>query len=161
MTNQEIIDHALGHTYMSGVDRDKTRTDSSGEAFTPRWLSREVVDTQIPIENILDLDHQFLDPCGGDGNLAVEILVKCLDNGLTHKQALSKILVIELFEDNARIIKDRLLADTTDQECVDIVNRHVLVGDAIEYKREFDGSEYKYEKQKAELNSKKDNLFSE
>ena len=42
MTN-ELINHLRNRSYMSGVERDKSRVKSTGEVFTPTPLVQEIL----------------------------------------------------------------------------------------------------------------------
>jgi len=43
MTNK-IYDHLFARSYMSGVEREKTRVKATGEIFTPTPLVEEILD---------------------------------------------------------------------------------------------------------------------
>ena len=98
MTN-ELINHLRNRSYMSGVERDKSRVKSTGEVFTPTPLVQEILN-QLPIEQFTDHTKTFLDPSCGDGQFLSEVILKKMENGSTYQQALSTTYGVDLMEDN-------------------------------------------------------------
>jgi len=89
-----IIDHIRNLSYMSGVDREKTRVKATGEVFTPTPLVQEVLD-QLPQDQFTDTTKTFLDPSCGDGQFLGEALIRKMENGSTFEQALSTIYGVD------------------------------------------------------------------
>ena len=130
----DVIKHARNWKYMSGAERDKTRTRQSGEVFTPTPLVQEILN-QIPIEQFQDPSKTFLDPSCGDGQFLSEVLIKKMENGSTFKQALSTIYGVDIMPDNVALCKDRLLCGQ--EHLRHIVDKNIVCADALQYDYSF------------------------
>jgi type I restriction-modification system DNA methylase subunit len=133
-----IIDHIRNLSYMSGVDREKTRVKATGEVFTPTPLVQEVLD-QLPQDQFTDTTKTFLDPSCGDGQFLGEALIRKMENGSTFEQALSTIYGVDLMQDNVELCRERLLCGREDLR--HIVEQNIVCADGLRYHYRFDGSD--------------------
>lgn len=99
---------------MSGVERDRNRVKASGECFTPTPLVQEILD-QLPQELFTDKIKTFLDPACGDGQFLSEVIIRKMENGATHEEALKTTYGADLMQDNCIECIKRLYAVTEDQ----------------------------------------------
>jgi type I restriction-modification system DNA methylase subunit len=134
---ENIIDHIRNRSYMSGVERDKTRVKATGEVFTPTPLVQEILDT-LDQSLFTSSDKTFLDPTCGDGQFLGEVLIRKMENGSTFEQALSTIYGVDLMPDNVKLCQDRLLCGREDLR--HIVEQNIVCADALRYHYRFDGS---------------------
>ena len=130
MQISDVIKHARGREYMSGVDRDRVRVKATGEVFTPTPLVQEVL-SQIPIEQFKDPSHTFLDNSCGDGQFLSEVLIRKMENGSTFEQALSTIYGVDLMQDNVDLCRERLLCGRNDLR--HIVEKNIVQHDGLTY----------------------------
>ena len=126
----ELIAHIRNRSYMSGVDREKTRVKATGEVFTPTPLVQEVLDN-LPKEQFTDTTKTFLDPSCGDGQFLGEVLIRKMENGSTFEQALSTIYGVDLMPDNVELCRERLLCGREDLR--HIVEQNIVCADGLEY----------------------------
>lgn len=133
-TIDQVIHHARNREYMSGIERDKARTKTTGEVFTPTPLVQEILN-QIPIEQFQDPSKTFLDPSCGDGQFLSEVLIKKMENGSTFEQALSTIYGVDIMPDNVALCKDRLLCGQ--EHLRHIVDKNIVCADALQYDYSF------------------------
>lgn len=136
ITLDQVIHHARNREYMSGIERDKARTKSTGEVFTPTALVQEILD-QLPAEQFSDPTKTFLDPSCGDGQFLSEVLIRKMKNGSTFEQALSTIYGVDIMPDNVALCRDRLLCGQ--EHLREIVERNIVCCDALVYDYKFDG----------------------
>jgi len=134
---ENIIDHIRNRSYMSGVERDKTRVKATGEVFTPTPLVQEILDT-LDQSLFTSSDKTFLDPTCGDGQFLGEVLIRKIENGSTFEQAISTIYGVDLMPDNVKLCQDRLLCGREDLR--HIVEQNIVCADALRYHYRFDGS---------------------
>ncbi len=134
---ENIIDHIRNRSYMSGVERDKSRVKATGEVFTPTPLVQEILDT-LDQSLFTISDKTFLDPTCGDGQFLGEVLIRKIENGSTFEQALATIYGVDLMPDNVKLCQDRLLCGREDLR--HIVERNIVCADALRYHYRFDGS---------------------
>lgn len=130
----KVIDHIRNRTYMSGVDREKSRVKATGEVFTPTTLVQEMLD-QLPAEVFTDPAKTFLDPTCGDGQFLGEVLIRKMENGSTFEQALSTVYGVDLMIDNVDLCRDRLLCGREDLR--HIVEQNIVCADGLKYKYDF------------------------
>jgi len=109
----KIINHLRNRDYMSGVERDKSRTKATGEVFTPTPLVQEILQ-QLPEDQFQNPHKTFLDPSCGDGQFLSEVVIKKMLNGSTYEQALSTIHGIDLMPDNCMECIRRLYGALSD-----------------------------------------------
>jgi len=130
MDTKQIIDHIRNRTYMSGVERDRTRVKATGEVFTPTALVQEVLD-RLPQESFSDPTKTFLDNSCGDGQFLSEVLIRKVTNGIAFEQALSTIYGVDLMPDNVKLCQDRLLCGQ--EHLRHIVEKNIVCADALTY----------------------------
>ena len=133
----ELIAHIRNRSYMSGVDREKTRVKATGEVFTPTPLVQEVLDN-LPKEQFTDTTKTFLDPSCGDGQFLSEVLIRKLENGIGFETALSTIYGVDLMPDNVDLCRERLLCGREDLR--HIVEKNIVCADGLRYHYRFDDS---------------------
>ena len=130
----DIINHIRNRTYMSGVERGKSRVKATGEVFTPTPLVQEILD-RLPIEVFANPAKTFLDPTCGDGQFLGEVLIRKMENGSTFEQALSTIYGVDLMIDNVDLCRERLLCGREDLR--HIVEQNIVCYNGLEYDFEF------------------------
>lgn len=153
---ETIIDHIRNRSYMSGIDREKSRVKATGEVFTPTPLVQEILD-EIP-QDVFTSNKTFLDPSCGDGQFLGEVLIRKMENGSTFEQALSTVYGVDLMEDNVELCRERLLCGREDLR--HIVEKNIVCADGLRYHYRFDGSyPYDDEAKEQEFEERFDSLF--
>ena len=137
MPLSNIIDHIRNRSYMSGIDREKTRVKSTGEIFTPTPLVQEIL-CNLPLDQFKDPTKTFLDPSCGDGQFLGEVLIRKMENGIDFETALSTIYGVDLMQDNVELCRERLLCGREDLR--HIVEKNIVCADGLRYHYRFDGS---------------------
>ena len=126
--------------YMTGVDRDKRRKDSTQEYFTSTEFVNEVLDK---IENtkpelFYNSSKTFIDNAAGDGQFLTEVVIRKMEkSGCTLEQALSTTYGVELMEDTVKLCKERLAGPNPTQEILDILDKNIVCADALKYDYSF------------------------
>jgi type I restriction-modification system DNA methylase subunit len=143
----KVKDHIRNRSYMSGVEREKSRVKATGEVFTPTPLVQEVLD-QLPKELFTNPNKTFLEPSCGDGQFLGEVLIRKIENGSTFEQALSNLYGVDLMEDNVELCRKRLLCGREDLR--HIVEQNIVCADGLRYHYRFDGS-YPYDDEQNEI----------
>ena len=114
----KIRDKINNHAYMSSIDRDKQRIQSTAEIFTPTDLVIEMLNN-IDI-NRLGVGKTILDPACGDGQFLTAIKwVKVYIHQMTEEEALQDIYGVDIMRDNVDLCKKRLGGGT------------ILMGDSL------------------------------
>ena len=114
----KIRDKTNNHAYMSSIDRDKQRIQSTAEIFTPTDLVIEMLNN-IDI-NRLGAGKTILDPACGDGQFLTSIKwVKVYIHQMTEGEALQDIYGVDIMRDNVDLCKKRLGGGT------------ILMGDSL------------------------------
>ena len=114
----KIRDKINDHAYMSSIDRDKQRIQSTAEIFTPTDLVIEMLNN-IDI-NRLGAGKTILDPACGDGQFLTAIKwVKVYVHQMTEEGALQDIYGVDIMRDNVDLCKKRLGGGT------------ILMGDSL------------------------------
>ena len=114
----KIRDKINNHAYMSSIDRDKQRIQSTAEIFTPTDLVIEMLNN-IDI-NRLGAGKTVLDPACGDGQFLTAIKwVKVYIHQMTEEAALQDIYGVDIMRDNVDLCKKRLGGGT------------ILMGDSL------------------------------
>ena len=114
----KIRDKINDHAYMSSIDRDKQRIQSTAEIFTPTDLVIEMLNN-IDI-NRLGAGKTVLDPACGDGQFLTAIKwVKVYIHQMTEEAALQDIYGVDIMRDNVDLCKKRLGGGT------------ILMGDSL------------------------------
>ena len=134
----DLIYKLKNYEYMSGIDRDKSRTKETGEVFTPTPLVQEMLD-KLPEEVFTNPTKTFLDPSCGDGQFLAEVLIRKLENNIPYDQALSTIYGVDLMADNIKLCQDRLLCNQ--EQYRHIVENNIVCADALTYHYRFDGTD--------------------
>jgi len=143
----KIYTHLFDRTYMSGVDREKTRVKATGEVFTPTPLVNEILDN-IDLNNFKDKTKTFLDNSCGDGQFLASVLYRKLQNEIDFETALRTIYGVDLMQDNVDLCRERLLCGREDLR--HIVEQNIVCADGLRYHYRFDGS-YPYDDEQAEI----------
>ena len=130
----KVIDHIRNRSYMSGIEREKSRVKATGEVFTPTPLVQEILD-RLPKEVFTDPAKTFLDPTCGDGQFLGEVLIRKMENGSTFEQALSTVYGVDLMQDNVDLCRERLLCGREDLR--HIVERNIQCKDGLKYGYQF------------------------
>ena len=106
------------HAYMSEIERDKQRIQSTAEHFTPTDLVIEMLGN-IDI-NRLGRGKTVLDPACGDGQFLMAVkCVKVHIHQMTEEEALEDIYGVDIMRDNVDLCKKRLGGGT------------ILMGDSL------------------------------
>ena len=114
----KIRDKINNHAYMSSIDRDKQRIQSTAEIFTPTDLVIEMLNN-IDI-NRLGAGKTILDPACGDGQFLTAIKWgKVYIHQMTEEEALQDIYGVDIMRDNVDLCKKRLGGGT------------ILMGDSL------------------------------
>ena len=114
----KIRDKINDHAYMSSIDRDKQRIQSTAEIFTPTDLVIEMLNN-IEIDR-LGAGKTILDPACGDGQFLTAIKwVKVYIHQMTEEEALQDIYGVDIMRDNVDLCKKRLGGGT------------ILMGDSL------------------------------
>ena len=122
----KIRNKVNNHAYMSRIDRDKQRVQSTAEIFTPTDLVIEML-SKINIDR-LGAGKTVLDPACGDGQFLTAIKwVKVYIHEMTEKQALQDIYGVDIMRDNVELCKKRLGGGT------------ILMGDSLHPDKRLDG----------------------
>jgi type I restriction-modification system DNA methylase subunit len=104
---EQIKNRVRNHSYMSQIERDEQRIQSTAEYFTPTELVQKMLDS-LPKELFVDPTKTFIDPACGDGQFLGEVLIKKLENGIDLIVALSTIYGVDIMRDNVDLCKKRL-----------------------------------------------------
>ena len=104
---EDIKNRIRTHSYMSQIERDKQRIQSTAEHFTPTELVRDMIGS-LPEELFSDPTKTFIDPACGDGQFLGEILIKKLEHGIDLNIALDTIYGVDIMRDNVDLCKRRL-----------------------------------------------------
>ena len=143
----KIYSHLFDRTYMSGVEREKTRVKATGEVFTPNSLVEQRLDTLDPNE-FVDPTKTFLDPSCGDGQFLASVLYRKLQNGIDFETALRTIYGVDLMQDNVELCRERLLCGREDLRHV--VEQNIVCANGLRYHYRFDGS-HPYDDEQSEI----------
>ena len=122
----KIRNKVNNHAYMSSIDRDKQRVQSTAEIFTPTDLVIEML-SKINIDR-LGAGKTVLDPACGDGQFLTAIKwVKVYIHQMTEEEALQDIYGVDIMRDNVDLCKKRLGGGT------------ILMGDSLHPDKRLDG----------------------
>jgi hypothetical protein len=134
----KAIDHVRNRSYMSGIDREKSRIKATGEVFTPTSLVNEIL-VNLPAELFTNPAKTFLDNSCGDGQFLGEVLIRKIENGIDFEQALGAIYGVDLMQDNVDLCRERLLCGREDLR--HIVEKNIVCADALTYNYSFGNKE--------------------
>jgi len=104
---EQIKNRIRNHSYMSQIERDGQRIQSTAEYFTPTELVQKMLDS-LSEELFSDSTKTFIDPACGDGQFLGEVLIKKLENGIALPVALSTLYGVDIMRDNVDLCKNRL-----------------------------------------------------
>ena len=121
-----------------GIERSKARRRLTDEDFTPSYWVNRMLD-EYPADCWNDIQNVFLDNSCGNGNILAEIVIRKMQSGLTHEQALKTIRGVEFEEDNVAECRERLLCGREDLR--PIVEQNIVCADALRYHYRFDGTD--------------------
>ena len=152
-----IYEHLFDRSYMSGVDREKTRVKATGEVFTPTPLVEEILDN-MDQSMFIDSKKTFLDPSCGDGQFLASVLYRKLEHDIDFETALSTVYGVDLMQDNVELCRERLLCGREDLR--HIVEQNIVCADGLRYHYRFDGSHlYDDEVKEQEFENRFDSFF--
>lgn len=135
---KEIINHIRNRMFMGTIYRTKERQNTNQEFFTPSKLVNELLD-KLDNDVFTNPEKTFLDPTCGDGQILGEVLIRKLENGISHEQALKTIYGADIMPDNIEETKKHLLAGH--EEYRYIVDKNIVVANALNWDFSF-GEEY-------------------
>jgi|TARA_B110000908_G_scaffold100242_1_gene118283 type I restriction-modification system DNA methylase subunit len=142
-----IINHIRDRSYMSGIDREKSRVKATGEVFTPTDIVQQCLD-ELDQSLFTDCSKTFLDPTCGDGQFLGEVLIRKMENSSTFEQALSTIYGVDLMQDNVELCRERLLCGH--HHLRHIVEKNIVCADGLRYHYRFDDS-HPYDDEEGEI----------
>jgi hypothetical protein len=134
----DVINHVRNRSYMSGVDRDKSRVKSTAEVFTPTPLVQKCLN-ELPLEFYQDSKTTTCDNSCGDGQFLSEVLIRKVQNGIDFETALSAIYGVDMMYDNVILCRDRLLCGREDLRY--IVETNIVCHNALTYDYSFNGTD--------------------
>lgn len=120
--------------------KSKDRVKAFGEVFTPTWIVKKMCDMldEENGEHAFDIGVTFLEPCGGTGNFAVEIIGRKLAKCKTAEDvrtAVASYYTIEIQADNVQECRARVEALVheawPDVPVMDILERNIVQGDFL------------------------------
>lgn len=120
--------------------KSRERKKKFGEVFTPSWIVKKMCDL-LDEENdghAFDIEKTFIEPCGGTGNFAVEIIGRKLAKCRTTEDvrtAVASYYTVEIQADNVQECRARvesLVHETwPDVPVMDILERNIVQGDFL------------------------------
>ena len=120
--------------------KSKERVKRFAEVFTPAWLVKKMCD-MLDNENgghAFDIEKTFLEPCGGTGNFAVEIIARKLSKCKTQEDvrtAVASYDTVEIQQDNVEECRARVAELVAEQfpdvDVWDILERNIVQGDFL------------------------------
>lgn len=130
----------IANTKNGPLIKSKERVRKFAEVFTPAWLVKQMCD-MLDKENgghAFDIEKTFLEPGGGTGNFAVEIIGRKLGKCKTEEDvrvAVASYYTIEIQQDNVDECRARVAALVAEQfpgvEVWDILERNIVCGDFL------------------------------
>ena len=114
----KIREEMNSHVYMSRIERDKQRIQSTAEIFTPTDLVLEMIE-RTGVERF-GPGKTVLDPACGDGQFLMAVkCVKVYMHQMSEQEALQDIYGVDIMRDNVDLCKKRLGGGT------------ILMGDSL------------------------------
>ena len=115
---EKIRDVMNSHVYMSEIERDKQRIQSTAEHFTPTDLVLEMIE-RTGVERF-GPGKTVLDPACGDGQFLMAVkCIKVYMHQMSEQEALQDIYGVDIMRDNVDLCKKRLGGGT------------ILMGDSL------------------------------
>ena len=122
------------------IIKSKERVKKFAEVFTPSWVVKRMCD-MLDAENgghAFDIEKTFIEPCGGTGNFAVEIIGRKLKKCKTQEDArvaVASYYTVEIQADNVEECRDRVEKLVheyfPDIQVRDILERNIVQGDFL------------------------------
>ena len=106
MNKEAVYRHMFDRTYMSGIERAKTRIKSTGEVFTATPLVEDILNKLDP-ELFTNPTKTICDNSCGDGQFLASALYRKIENGINFETALSTIYGVEIMQDNVDLCRYR------------------------------------------------------
>ena len=114
----KIREEMNSHAYMSRIERDKQRIQSTAEHFTPTDLVLEMIE-KTGVERF-GAGKTVLDPACGDGQFLMAVkCVKVYMHQMSEQEALQDIYGVDIMRDNVDLCTKRLGGGT------------ILMGDSL------------------------------
>ena len=128
----KIREEMNSHVYMSRIERDKQRIQSTAEIFTPTDLVLEMIE-RTGVERF-GAGKTVLDPACGDGQFLMAVkCVKVYMHQMSEQEALQDIYGVDIMRDNVDLCKKRLGGGT------------ILMGDSLNTNVRLEGqTDYEY-----------------
>jgi len=123
---------------MSGIEREQSRVQTTGEVFTPTPTVQKILD-KLSLDLFTNPNKTYLDSSCGDGQFLGEVLIRKVENGIDFEQALSTIYGVDLMQDNVDLCRERLLCGQ--EHLRPIVEQNIVCADALRYHYRFDGTD--------------------
>jgi type I restriction-modification system DNA methylase subunit len=142
ITLDEIKKIVRSAPYMDGIDQTDLNINKYGQFFTPNNEARDAIETLFNLDPTLftDLKKTIIDPVGcGSGDFLLEALIKKIENGSTHEEALKTLYGVDIDQKNVDLCRKRLLCG--EEHLRPIVERNIVCADALKYQYRFDGSD--------------------
>ena len=122
----KIREEMNSHVYMSRIERDKQRIQSTAEIFTPTDLVLEMIE-RTGVERF-GAGKTVLDPACGDGQFLMAVkCVKVYMHQMSEQEALQDIYGVDIMRDNVDLCKKRLGGGT------------ILMGDSLSPENRLEG----------------------
>ena len=142
ITLDEIKKIVRSAAYMVGVDQNDPNIIKYGQFFTPNQEAIDAVNAMFALDPIVftDPEKTVIDPVGcGSGDLLLEVMIKKMENGSTHEQALKTLYGVDIDQKNVDLCRKRLLCG--EEHLRPIVERNIVCADALKYQYRFDSSD--------------------
>ena len=133
-----IINHIRNRSYMSGIEREQSRVQTTGEVFTPTPTVQKILD-KLSLDLFTNPNKTYLDSSCGDGQFLGEVLIRKVENGIDFEQALSTIYGVDLMQDNVDLCRERLLCGQ--EHLRPIVEQNIVCANALRYHYRFDNTD--------------------
>jgi len=123
---------------MSGIEREQSRVQTTGEVFTPTPTVQKILD-KLSLDLFTNPNKTYLDSSCGDGQFLGEVLIRKVENGIDFEQALSTIYGVDLMQDNVDLCRERLLCGQ--EHLRPIVEQNIVCANALRYHYRFDNTD--------------------
>lgn len=125
----------LGYQNENKIERTKERIVQTNEIFTSLEIVLYGLEIAYPPEFFLDYSISFSDNCVGEGVWLVGMVLKRMQAGLPHEQAIQNLKGVDIMHDNVEACKRRLLCKREDLR--HIVEKNIVCADALTYNYTF------------------------
>jgi len=124
------------------IERSKDRVTNNNEFFTPLEDVLYGLTISHDTNKFCDPSISWCDSCAGEGVWLVGVMLKRMQNGLRHEEAVQNLKAIDIMHDNIELTKIRLSGGQI--ELLD--QNNFVVCDSLRYHFRWDGSDpYKTE----------------